>query len=239
MPAIRRRRPRVSRPIGELLMNLEVLEFTRRALDKGVSRERVASALKQAGWSEPDIRAAAGAFADIDFPVPVPRPRPHLSAQEVFIYLLFFTTLSMCAFNLGALIFQLIDLYFPDATRGTGVGLFGNIGGDRRSVIDQAMRGNISALIVAFPVFLFLFRTINVALRRDPTKRQSGPRKWLTYLALFVTASTLIGDFSSLIYNLLGGELATPFLLKSATVAIISGGVFGYFFVDVRKDDTA
>jgi len=218
-------------------MNLEVLEFTRRALDKGVSRERVASALKQAGWSDPDIRAAAGAFADIDFPIPVPRPRPHLSAQEVFIYLLFFTTLSMCAFNLGALIFQLIDLRFPDAARGAP--LFGGIGGDRRSFIVQAMRGNISALIVAFPVFLFLFRTINVAMKRDPTKRQSGPRKWLTYLALFVTASTLIGDVSSLIYNLLGGELATPFLLKSATVALISGGVFGYFFVDVRKDDKA
>ena len=83
-------------------MNTELLDFTRRALEQGVSRERIAAALKDAGWSDADIRAADGAFATADFPVPVPRPRPYLSAREVFIYALFFTALYVSAWNAGA-----------------------------------------------------------------------------------------------------------------------------------------
>ena len=43
-------------------------------------------------------------------------------------------------------------------------------------------------------------------VRRDPTKRASKIRRQLTYLTLFIASCALIGDVSTLIYNLLGGE---------------------------------
>jgi hypothetical protein len=208
-------------------MNLEVLEFTRRALERGIGRDAVAEALKQAGWGDAEIRAAMGAFADIDFPIPVPRPRPYLSAQEVFLYALFFTTLYVSAYNLGALVFQFVDLAFPDAAMAL----------QPRTFIEQQMRGNIAALVVAFPLFLYLFRLITRAMAKDPTKRESRPRKWLTYLTLFIAASSLIGDLSALVYGLLNGDLTIRFVLKAATVALIAGGAFGYFLTDIRKDE--
>jgi hypothetical protein len=208
-------------------MNVELLEFTRRALEKGVPRDRITAALKDAGWNEAEIRAADNAFAPSDLPVPVPRPRPYLPAQEVFTYALFFTALYVSAFNLGALIFHFIGYWLPDPLSGRF----------QSSGFSDGMRRNMAALLVAFPLFLFLFRVTNAAIAKDPTRRQSRARKWLTYLTLFIAAATLIGDFSVLFYQLLGGELTARFLLKFATVAIIAGGTFGYFLADVRKDE--
>lgn len=210
-------------------MNAELLDFVRRALEKGLPRDQVAEALRRAGWSEPDIRAALSAFAEVDFPVPVPRPRPYLSAQEVFTYALLFTALYVSAFNLVALLFHFIDLAVVDPQLGDGP--------PRGMRAYEAMRGNIAALIVAFPLFFFLFRVIERGLATDPTKRESKPRKWLTYLTLFVAAAVLIGDLSGLVYRLLGGDLTIRFLLKVAAVGLVAGGVFGYFLTDVRRGE--
>src|SRR5579872_1936955 len=218
-------------------MNVELLEFTRRALEKGAGREQIGEALRKAGWGEADIRSTTGAFADIDFPTPVPMPRPYLSAQDVFTYALSFTALYISAYNLGALAFHFIDLALPDpASANLSSGFSAAY---LRAVVYAQMRGNIAALIVAFPLFLFLFRMVRIAIARDPTKRESRPRKWLTYLTLFIAAAALLGDLSALIYNLLGGELTTRFLLEVLTIGLIAGGAFGYFLIDVRKDERA
>ena len=95
-------------------MNSELLEFTRRALEKGIARPAVEGALKQAGWPQADIESAIGAFAQVEFPLPVPKPKPYLSAREVFIYLVMFTALYVSAYNLGSLAFEFIDRAFPD-----------------------------------------------------------------------------------------------------------------------------
>jgi len=210
-------------------MNAELLEFTRRALERGVSHDALAEALKQAGWREADIKAALSAFAPIDFPLPVPKPRPYLSAREVFNYALLFTALYVSAWNLGALLFSLIDLRFPDPALSAG-----NSAGQ---YLFNAMRGNIAAVVVAFPVFLLMFRSIDAGIAKEPTKRDSRPRKWLTYLTLFVASALLIGDLSVLVYNVLGGDLPVRFVLKIATVAVIAGGAFAYFLWDIRKDE--
>lgn len=208
-------------------MNSQLLEFTRLALTNGVARTEVATALKQAGWAEADIKASLDAFADIEFPFPVPRPRPYLSAREVFVYLVFFVALYVSAYSLGAIAFEFIDRAFPDALQN---------GSYIHSSNDQ-IRWHVSSLIVAFPLFLFTLRAIAKAIAKDPTKRGSRPRKWLTYMTLFVAAISLIGDFISLIYNLLGGELTVRFALKVATVAAIAGGISAYLLMDMRKDE--
>jgi hypothetical protein len=207
----------------------DLVDFVREALSRKIPREQITDALRAGGWSGDQIQTALGAYADAEFPIPVPRARPYLSARDAFVYLVLFGTLYTSAYNLGSLIFGFIDIAFPDAAART----FENY--------DQVVRGRIrwsvASLIVAVPVFLYLSWLTGREISRDPGKRASKVRRWLTYLTLFVAACVLIGDVTTLVYNLLGGELTVRFLLKVATVAAIAGTAFTYYLRDLRQDE--
>lgn len=207
-------------------MNTELVEFTRQALARGIGRKEIADTLRRAGWAEPEVSAAIDAFADVAFPIPVPRPRPYLSAREVFIYLILFAALYAAASSIGALIFELINRSFPDSTSRINL-----------EFSNDSIRWNIAWVMVAFPFFLFTFRSVTRAIAADPTKRAYRPRKWLTYLTLFVAGVFLVGDAATLVYNALGGELTIRFILKVATIAFIAGGIFTFFLSEMRKDE--
>jgi hypothetical protein len=205
----------------------ELRDFIREALAQSLSREQIKSALAQAGWPSDQIANALSAFAVIDFPLPVPKPKPYLSAREAFLYLILFTTLYISAYNLGSIIFQFINRAFPDPAVSGVVGEY----------ISYSIRWSVSSLIVAFPIFLYVSYRINRAVKLDPVKRASKIRKWLTYITLFIAASVLIGDLTTLVFNLLGGELTVRFVLKVLTVGVIAGTIFGYYLWDLRQEE--
>ena len=204
----------------------ELSSFVHEALTRGVGRDEIERALLGAGWSSNDVRSALASYAEVDFPVPVPRPRPHVEAREAFLYLVLFTTLYISAYNLGALLFQFIERAFPDPASTPGW----------QSSVD-VIRWAVASLIIAFPVYLLVSRIVGRSIARDPSKRGSSVRKWLTYLTLFVASGVIIGDLIALVYNLLGGELTVRFILKVLVVGAISGTVFGYYLLDLRRDE--
>lgn len=203
----------------------DLLGFVYKALDRGSSRSEIRAALGRAGWSNDDIEKALAAYAEVDFPIPVPRPRPYVSARDAFIYLVLFTTLAVSAFHFGSLLFELIDRAFPDPLDEGGPGYSVN-----------AVRQAIAALVVAFPIYVVLSYRVSAALRRDPTKRASKVRKWLTYMTLFIAAAVLVGDLTAVIYSLLSGELTTRFIWKALTVLFVAGLIFGYYLWELRED---
>lgn len=205
-------------------MNTELQRFVRQALSEGVSRQKIAAALKSAGWQEDEVKLAMSSYADSDLPVPVPRRKPYLSAREAFLHLLMFLTLYISAFSVGTIIFQFINTWLPDPLQYDYA----------REGIRSALRSGTSALIIAFPVFLLTSYILAKARRKDPDTRGS---KWLTYITLFIAAGIIIGDLIGLVYNLLGGELTMRFALKVLTVGVISGTIFGYYLWDLRKDE--
>lgn len=211
-----------------MAINQELTGFLKEGLDRGLPRERLEEVLLRAGWPTDQVREALARFVDVEFPIPVPRPKPYLIAREAFVYLVLFTTLYVSAFNLGSLLFQFIDRAFPDPAMDPVFAL-------ERS--REAIRWAIALLVTAFPVFVFVSWTNERAVRRDPIRRLSKVRRWLTYLTLFVAASILLGDVTTLVYNLLGGEVTTRFLLKVLTVGVIAGSVFGYFQRDLGKEE--
>jgi hypothetical protein len=212
-----------------MAVNDELVGFVREALSRKVSRAEIEQALQRGGWTREQTRAALDAFLDTDFPLPVPRARPYLSAREAFQYLVLFVTLYTSAYYLGSLIFDIVNRVFPDPSWET-------FRYDSDYVRDQ-MRWSVSALIVAFPVFLYMSWLTGRAIQQDPVKRASNVRRWLTYLTLFIAAATLIGDVTTLVYNMLGGELTTRFVLKVVTVALIAGTGFTYYLRDLRHDE--
>jgi Domain of unknown function (DUF5671) len=205
----------------------DLLGFVKDALGQGVSKTDIGAALLTAGWDRERVSGALGTFADVDFPVPVPRPQPYVSARETFLTLVLFSALYTTAINLGSIAFQFINLAFPDPAAGSQIAEFARI----------AIRWSVSSLVVAGPIFLFVSAVAARERRRDPAKRGSTVRRWLTYLTLFAAASVLSCDVIALVYDLLGGELTIRFLLKAATVGIIAGTIFSHYLRDVRRDE--
>ena len=197
--------------------------FVRESLQSGISREEITKALEGAGWPGAQIASALDAFADIPFSIPVPKPRPSLTAREAFLYLVMFSTLYFAAWNLGNLLFIFIDRAFP--------------GGNNTYYLVDMQRWSTAAVIIAFPVFLLLTRYINKQIELNPFKRLSPARRWLTYLTLFLASGTLLGDVTTLIYNLLGGDTTIRFVLKILVVALIAGSCFTYYLLDLRKEE--
>ena len=109
---------------------------------------------------------------------------------------------------------------------------FGEYSADR-------VRYAIASLVVAFPIYLVLSIRVNRALQREPAKRGSRIRKWLTYMTLFIAASIIIGDLISVLYGLLSGDLNARFFLKSLTVLVIAGVIFGYYAWELRDERQA
>ncbi|MBA3948825.1 MAG: hypothetical protein H0X44_02640 [Acidobacteria bacterium] len=206
----------------------ELSGFVRESLGRGLPRADIEAVLLRAGWDAAQVSAALGAFAVEAFPVPVPRPRVSLSARDAFLYLVLFSTLYMSALNFGGLVFDLINRVFPDPVLDAP-------GGYRAS--SDGMRWAVSTLIVSFPVFLYVSRITRREVARDPRKRESAVRRWLTYLTLFAAASVLIGDLIVLVYSALSGELTIRFVLKVITAGLIAGLIFGHYLRDLRIDE--
>ena len=211
-----------------MAISRELSGFLKQGLERGLSRAELETALLESGWPPEQVQGGLAAFADVTFPIPVPRPKPYLSAREAFVYLVLFTTLYVSAFSLGNLLFELINRAFPDPAMDPAFAL------ERGR---ETIRWSISFLVVTFPVFVFVSRSNERTLTRDPTRRLSEVRRWLTYLTLFVAAGFLVGDATGVVYNLLSGEMTTRFVLKVTTVAAIAGSVFAYLVHDLRKDE--
>lgn len=203
----------------------ELEAFVREALTRA-TRPQIEAALLGAGWPQQQVATALDAFANQDFPVPVPKPRVSLSSQEAFAYLVMFSTLYFGAYHLCSLLFDFINLAFPDAIDVP----------DRVTALDS-LRWSASALFIAFPVFLFMSYRVARELARNPAKRLSPVRRWLTHVTLFIAATVLVGDMTTLVYNALGGELTGRFLLKVATLAAVAGCAFAYYLWDLRREE--
>jgi len=212
------------------MANQNLDTFIRDALNRGQPRDRIASALVAAGWTQKEVDAALEDYAVTDLGMAVPKPRPYVSAREAFLYLVLFILLGVVAWNLGSLLFALIDLaIYDELDNPYGDFIFGNR--------DYQIRSAIAGLVVGGPLFAWLALHIRKQRRTNPAMQRSVVRKWLTYATLIIASCTLIGDVISLVYNFLAGELSTRLILKLLVVGILSGGVFFYFIRDAEEGD--
>jgi hypothetical protein len=211
-----------------MALSEELVRFVREGLERGTPRAELQDVLLKAGWPAEQVRRALAGFAEIAFPIPVPRPVTAVSARDAFMYVVMFATLLVSAYSLGDLSFDLINYAVPDPGRRSA-----------EAFVLQAIRWSLSALIVAFPVFLYTAALIRRDIARDPTKRALKARRQLTYVMLFIAACVLIGDLIAVVYTFLGGELTVRFVLKVAVVALIAGTVFGYYRWDLGQDEAS
>ncbi len=189
----------------------------------GASDEAVIAILRNAGWPEKEaVAALAGYYETLTGVAPPVRARSIGGPREAFLHLLAFITLSTWCIAAGSLWFTLVDMWFPDPAAPH----FGDpLGG---------MAWNIAALLVAFPVFLLVMRTVWRELKTQPEQADSGVRRWLTYVALLAAAASLIADLVVFVEHLLRGEMGVSFAAKVAVVLVLAGGVFYFLLHSVQ-----
>lgn len=192
-------------------------EFLKAAKSSGASDEFLVAMLRERGWPAKSIYEALGRhYAELTG-VPLPESRGKLeAAREAFLHLLAFSTLGTWICSLGSLCFELINGWFPDAVEQYGW---------RWSRISW----QLAYVIVAFPVFVWATSSTLKSLKLVPESAESPVRKWLTNIALWITALVFIGDIVTFLATFLEGGLTSRFVLKCLVVLILAGAVFLYY----------
>lgn len=175
--------------------------------------------LLSAGWKEKDISEA---MASETLEMAVPLPPDVGSARDAFFHLLSFTALTSTVVSLIFLFFEFLNRLLPDPA-------FPVYYDDVSSV-----RWELAVLIVSYPLYLWMSRLLLKEYALHHEKLASGVRRWLTYLILFATACTLIGDLIALIFSLLQGEVTLRFILKVITLLVLAGLPFRYYLYSLR-----
>ncbi|NTV31342.1 hypothetical protein HGA91_05205 [candidate division WWE3 bacterium] len=145
------------------------------------------------------------------------------TAKDVFSHLLAIVTLYVAVVSSISLLFQYINFQFPDQLNFSILG------------ITEIIRTSVSAIVIVWPVYLFMSWLIAKDEAAHPDKREIWVRKWLLYFTLFIAAITMIIDLVVLVFNFLGGEISIRFFLKVVAVLAVVGSVFAFYLWDIRR----
>lgn len=204
-------------------------DFIEDALRAGKKKEQIGSVLEKAGWNKPQVSSAIGAYADVDFPVAVPKPTMPPAARELFLYLLLFSALYMTVMGIGTVLYQLINMAFPDPSDTLYESLIGSV--------ETRLRSGVAILIVFLPAYAYVDQQIAALKRSDPQHIRSDVRRKITYLTLYLSATILLTDIYYLIWAWLDGELFTRVLLKCLVVGGLAGLILGRYLYELRTDE--
>ena len=147
-------------------------------------------------------------------------------ALDAFLNLFSLITLGWMSIAVGIILFQIIDKFLSPG------------------VVSQLSRfsqgslkfGVASALIVT-PIYLLIIGLLHKNYKKGVLNPQSGVYRWLTYLILLITALNIIGRLIQLIFQLLDGDYTLASILKICVVLLIAGGIFGYYWYDLKRVD--
>lgn len=142
--------------------------------------------------------------------------------RDTFLYILAIITLVASAVTFGTVVYQFINLKFPDVLMGSTAGYY------------DIIRGAVAGLVVVFPVFLWVSRFLRRDVVAHPEKKDLKIRRWLMYLTVFAASIVVIVDLVTLISSYLRGDLTTAFILKVIVVFFIAGCSFFYYLSELQ-----
>lgn len=155
-------------------------------------------------------------------------PSTHTGPREVFLQLLAIIFLYISVISLGSVLFQYINIAYPDV-----------LNGDFGQYARATLRWPLAILVIVFPCYVLLMWKIQREVKANPEIRELKMRKWLLYLTVFLTALVIVGDLVALVYQFLNGGLSVRFILKVLAVLIIAFSVFLYYGWNLRQTQLA
>ncbi|MCF7844562.1 MAG: DUF5671 domain-containing protein [Kiritimatiellales bacterium] len=152
----------------------------------------------------------------------------HSGPRDVILQLLAIIFLYVCVISLGSLLFQYINIAYPDM-----------LDNDYGQYARTALRWPLAVLTIVFPCYIFLMWKLQREIKTNPELLELKSRKWLLYLTIFLTALVIVGDLVALVYQFLNGGLSVRFILKILAVFAIAGSVFLYYGWNLRQTESA
>ncbi len=201
----------------------ELAPFLRAAKERGIPDDSIVGMLRQNGWSERRIyRALSEQYAG-SLGVPVPRRAQAAgNARDAFLYLLNFITLGFWTVALWQIWDRLVTRWFPDA-------LSSSSGTELR----EDIAWQVALILVSFPIFVVVHSLIQRELARRPELYYSAIRRWLTYVALVLTAIPIVIDAAYTVQQLIMGQLTIHFFMDTLGLLVIGGGIFAYYLLTI------
>ena len=148
--------------------------------------------------------------------------KPKVTPKDFFLWLGAMVALYISAVSFIILIHKYIEVWFPEEMV---------IYGDPYS---GAIRFAIASLIVMFPLFIWILRSLHKDIHAEPLKKELWVRRWLVFLTLFIAGLAMAIDVIVLINSYLQGELSVRFGLKAAVILAVLAGIFWYFLEELR-----
>lgn len=148
------------------------------------------------------------------------------SPKDIFLQLLAIVTLYGSAVAFLTLLYQFINIKFPDTL-------------DYYSSASayNYIRFAVSSLVIVFPVYLWVIRFLEESYTKEPERKDIRIRKWLVNFTLFAAGLIIMGDLVALVNSFLGGELTARFVLKAFSVFLVSGAIFWYYYWDMKDTE--
>ncbi|TSC75894.1 MAG: hypothetical protein G01um101430_64 [Parcubacteria group bacterium Gr01-1014_30] len=147
--------------------------------------------------------------------------------KDVLLHIFVIIALYTSMISLSAVLFGLINFYFPDPLWEYG------------RYLRDALRWPLAVLTVMFPLYLWA----NIFLQKDvvqyPEKKTLKTRRWLLYITLLIAVLVIAGDLIAIIFRYLQGEFTIRFFLKAVAVFLVASSIFLYYGWNVRKEISA
>lgn len=156
-----------------------------------------------------------------------PSPVPHFGMWVAFQYIILFIALYVSATSFVGILHYLVKKLIPDALDKTSY---------FSAFEDSLMRGYLAALIVAFPIFAFLYLVLKKQVLQKPAIRNLRVRKLLIYITLVATFVIMLYDIIKTIYDFLSGTVTTRSIANFLVTILVAGGIFLYFILEVKGD---
>lgn len=206
--------------------NSDLEKYVENARNNGAGDAEIKESLIKAGWAEKDVDLTLVPKASDSSKLPLP-PVPHFGMWVGFQYIILFITLYISSLSFAGVVHYAIDRWIPDALEKNRY---------FNAFSDETLRWYLAALIVAFPIYAFLFLFLKKQELAKPAVKNIRARKQLIYITLIVTFLIMIGDLIKTIYDLLSGQVTARSISNFAATVVISGTIFAYYLLQVKED---
>lgn len=144
------------------------------------------------------------------------------NAKFAFYYLLSLVALTFTAISVGMIAYGIIDKTIFDVLA---------------TNTSDSLKFAISSLIITAPIFFVMQNLISKGLKNSDLAKDSGVRRWLTYLILLVSSVTILGVFIGIINGFLSGELTLNSILKALSIIVIAAIIFSFYLYDIKREN--
>ena len=147
------------------------------------------------------------------------------TSRDFFLQLGAIVTFYATVISLITLLFDAINFAYPKVADYYSYGYY-----------TPSISFQVAMIIVAFPLFIFFSWLVQKSYETEPLLRESLVRRWFSFITISIAGGVIAGDLITILYMFLDGqELTTAFLLKVLTLIVISGGVFIYYFREIKN----